>query len=148
MTKRWCSPEVAAQKPRGRAADIFSLGCVFSVMYTALLGASLTDYERDREESGEGDAFHLAIPQVKKWLDTFQEGDQGNWRWSPCGLFLNLLKEMISEDPEGRPPAGEVAERLEHGYRCDFDVWRCCSALPESYRFAEEGAMSTSFVSG
>ncbi len=38
---KYCSPEMADDKIRGDASDVFSLGCVFLEMATLLLGKTL-----------------------------------------------------------------------------------------------------------
>ncbi|KAF2654851.1 kinase-like protein [Lophiostoma macrostomum CBS 122681] len=148
LTKRWCSPEVAAQEPRGRAADVFSLGCVFATMYSVLVNAPLADFEGVREESGAGDAFHLAILQVHNWLDNLPSERTIINTWYSRRSMVELLKGMMARNPKGRPPASAVAHRLENdenafeAWRRGKDMWRCCRESPESYRVAEEDEMN------
>jgi len=158
MTKRWCSPEVAAQHPRGRAADIFSLGCVFLEMYTVLVGQRSADFEEFRAQDGNGDAFHLTLSRVRQWMQKLQnkleQGDRRNKK--PPNLFLDLVSDMIAEDPKRRPTSAEVATRLEtmtiYGLGCNYKWqdygWQCCSLCPESYRVAEEDVIYDYFSFG
>jgi serine/threonine protein kinase len=168
MTKMWCSPEVAAQKSRGRAADIFSLGCVFVEMYTVLVRKSSADFEDFRAQDGNNAAFHLTLPRVLQWMVELQnelesgfkaaaENDPRYYenRQPPSSLFLDLLRDMIAEDPERRPTSAEVITRLEsmtiYGaagftYVWEDYQWECCSAPRESYRVAEEDEIYNRFL--
>ncbi|KAG4437413.1 hypothetical protein IFR05_007095 [Cadophora sp. M221] len=52
-TPKYCAPEVWEQDVHGRAADIFSLGCVFMEMLTVLCGRDLDDFTDIRSEDSE-----------------------------------------------------------------------------------------------
>lgn len=66
-TEMYCAPEVAAEQPRGRKADVFSLGCVFLEMLTAACSISLQDFANWRGPEG-ARAYHLSPDGILRWL--------------------------------------------------------------------------------
>ncbi|KAL2355817.1 kinase-like domain-containing protein, partial [Cryomyces antarcticus] len=51
-TEMYCSPEIAAGEPRGKATDVFSLGCVFAEMLTVMEGETLDNFWSFRSDDG------------------------------------------------------------------------------------------------
>ncbi|ORY10814.1 kinase-like domain-containing protein [Clohesyomyces aquaticus] len=152
MTRKWCSPEVAAHLPRGRASDIFSLGCVFTQMCTVIVRKSLSDFDDFRAGGGIDDSFHSNLPRVREWVS-------GLWASlsdphhdlfvHPTVKFTDLLEDMIQEQPERRPTSTEVLDRMEQ-LRMVTDLnrfWRkdCCKPEREAYRVAEEDEIFHAF---
>lgn len=95
--------------PRGRAADVFSLGCVFSEMLTVMQGCTLEDYHRFRYLPNRDNpyAFRKNLPQVCKWLDQLKrpEDDVGE-------LLIEQTLKMLEEDKNDRPEANHVKRAL------------------------------------
>lgn len=69
-TPMYCAPEVAAEQPRGRKADVFSLGCVFLEMLTIVCRKSFGDFAAWRGSSG-SQAYHVNHDLVLRWLLQF-----------------------------------------------------------------------------
>jgi serine/threonine protein kinase len=80
-TQTYCAPEVYEDDAYGRAADIFSLGCVFAEMYTCLHKRSTEELAELRanvpktlssskrlENSDIDRSFHANQPRVVDWL--------------------------------------------------------------------------------
>jgi serine/threonine protein kinase len=111
FTKRYAAPEVVQQETRGLSADVFSLGCVFLEIYDTM--------NRNYPDSGCG---------AKAVLDANAQGDssyQANVdalrNYLSCTLsfgwptICTTIIEMMNVNPERRPTAEELAERLgEH----------------------------------
>jgi hypothetical protein len=115
-TPKYCAPEVWDLDVHGRAADIFSLGCVFMEMLTVLCGRDLDDFADFRSQGLEGEgAYHESIERVSEWAETlrphlmsyelynsffmtFESAD----RYLPLmdGLDATLL--MLQREPEKR----------------------------------------------
>lgn len=167
MTRKWCSPEVAADLPRGRASDIFSLGCVFIQMYTTLLRMSLSDFDDFRAQESFDDSFQSNLPRVRQWISKMRnirnsaEQEQQRQTQMPIAgsisqilpeRFLDLAQEMIDEQPERRPKSDEMLNCMEklrvetpHGH-----AWRsanptCCARGREEYQVAEEDRIFDAF---
>ncbi|KAI9808943.1 MAG: hypothetical protein M1827_007117 [Pycnora praestabilis] len=121
FTRTYCAPEVALQDTRGPKADIFSLGCVFSEMFTILANKTLDDFVKAREVDDDS-AFHSKITPVTRWLAALQPtGPLISWpKW------FSILKQMLDEDPSCRPSAS--------GLLREFTSQKsCCSGEPASY---------------
>jgi serine/threonine protein kinase len=57
--RKYCSPEVYDGEPQGRAADVFSLGCIFLEMVTVICGMHLDQFVDYRSQTADGDdSFH------------------------------------------------------------------------------------------
>ena len=82
----YASPEVLSTSRRGRASDIFSMGCVWLEMYTVLLGESIEDLEPYHVTSSESSSddlddlkptvsdgsfssFAANLPHVRTWIE-------------------------------------------------------------------------------
>jgi serine/threonine protein kinase len=97
------APEVRPENPRGRKADVFSLGCVFSEMLTVCCGRSLEEFQNFRRapENECGPlAFRANLTKVQEWLNHLKE-DKGDLSETLVWQILLMLKK----DPEARPPA-------------------------------------------
>lgn len=66
----YCAPEIAAEKSRGRPSDIFSLGCVFLEMATALMAQDpLTLKSLHNAVIANGrKAYHANLGLVQQWI--------------------------------------------------------------------------------
>jgi serine/threonine protein kinase len=105
FTKRYAAPEVVRQEHRGLSADIFSLGCVFIELYSAL------SISRERgmrlqtclTANARGDTSYQAnIDAIQAILSNWVEYD-GDY-----GRVVSLIIEMLKHNPAERP----TAERL------------------------------------
>jgi len=99
------APEVIPKQKRGRKADVFSLGCVYSEMLTVALGTSLEDYRDAREERG-SIAFRYCLPKVVKWLTSFEKKRLSD-------LLVDEILSMIAEDAERRHTSEQAVNFLK-----------------------------------
>lgn len=70
-TYKYCAPEVARWEPRGRAADIYSLGCVFFEMFTVYRGLSLVDFDKFRTKN-EDPSFQNCPEKILPWMEKLE----------------------------------------------------------------------------
>jgi serine/threonine protein kinase len=108
-TARYFAPEVARDELRGRSADIFSLGCVFSEMTAVLNGMTIDEleytilkYNSERKRL----RYHEALLPIRKW---FLKVKLSNLAGLPDG-FYDLILRMIADKPDSRPSSSEVAQ--------------------------------------
>lgn len=70
-TRVYRAPEVKPGQKRGRKADVFSLGCVYSEILTVIQGKSLEAFGVKRQESGSRE-FRESLDQVESWIADFE----------------------------------------------------------------------------
>ncbi|KAF2005055.1 kinase-like protein [Amniculicola lignicola CBS 123094] len=139
-TPKYCAPEVYNFEPRGRASDVFSLGCVFLEMlavYFDIHPQNFADFRRGDDENVESDdSFRSNLDRVSEWIRDRQSQCSFDWQ----ERTLDNVSEMIKKDPADRPTAADVegyfkSEKLSEHF---FSKW-CCGQDPEPYVAAEEG---------
>lgn len=69
-TEMYCSPEVADGKPRGRASDIFNLGCVFAEILTCIAEQTVQEFRNRRTDDGVSFHSNLSLWSngLKNWI--------------------------------------------------------------------------------
>lgn len=99
------APEVLPHTNRGREADVFALGCVYSEMFTVAREKSLEEYRTARQEAG-STAFRDCLPKVETWLRSFE----GN---KLSALLVDQILSMIDKDPDQRHTAEQAVNFLK-----------------------------------
>jgi serine/threonine protein kinase len=98
-------------KERGRSADIFSLGCVFSEMLTVRQGRTLNAYLVHRKVENHESPYRFSrnLPAVQDWLKSLPdtEGDIPQF-------LLEIILAMVLEDKDQRKDARQL-KRLFRG---------------------------------
>ncbi len=102
-TPGYIGPEVARGGPSSAAADVYSLGCL---LYEVLAGERLLE---PSEDGGWLDADPTPPPLV---LEHFG------------GVFAEVLTSCLVPDPDARPRAWEVLERLAEAFEVEADPER------------------------
>ncbi|MCJ1264295.1 hypothetical protein MMC22_004166 [Lobaria immixta] len=104
--------------PRGRTADIFSLGCVFSEMITVRQSCTLDDYQRFRYLPNRDNpyAFRGNLPQVYKWLEQLKRPNDAVGE-----LLIEQTLKMLKQDKDSRPDAKDI----KRGLRPEGDAVFC-----------------------
>lgn len=92
------APEVEPLKERGRKADVFSLGCVFSEMFTVTQEKSVDDYCNARGSP----IYKWCLPSVKTWLERFESNSKLD------DLLKDEILEMMQEKADDRPTSLEA----------------------------------------
>lgn len=99
------APEIKPNQSRGRKADVFSLGCVYSEMFSVAQERSLEDYRSARHEAG-SIAFRDCLPKVEQWMRSFESNHV-------IALLVDQILSMISKDPDDRPTAEQAMNCLK-----------------------------------
>jgi len=119
----YCSPEVADGEPRGRASDIFSLGCVFAEILTSIAGQTVQGFRNRRADDGVG--FHSNLSLVVKWIEEldFEEGPSISPTTCQSSIVCRKTTlDMINWDSNERPTAWQLLET--------FPPRPCCKQSP------------------
>ena len=104
--------------PRGRAADVFSLGCVFSEMLTVRQGRTLEEYQSRRYVANRDNAyaFRENLPRVYEWLEQLKRPDD-----SVGELLIEQTLKMLEQDKNSRLEAKDIKK----GLRLEGDAVFC-----------------------
>lgn len=120
LTRRYCAPEVPSGAARERAADIWSLGCVFLEMLMAASGQDNPDWLILRKEfSGRhGKYYWQEVSYLQETLAGFLSGA----RTPAEATKLLAVKSMLDANPDHRPTAAFIATV--------FTPASCCLSWP------------------
>jgi hypothetical protein len=146
-TPKYCAPEVYNGERHGRAADIFSLGCVFSEMITVLCRRSLDDFTVHRRDQYGKEAFHCNLPRVYDWLQLLENcrpawnfNSTIRWSWynaiheetKTAKGMVSCIIAMLSPLSTGRPYIKNILPG---------EIWiNCCPVSSNAKKFKEEVA--------
>jgi serine/threonine protein kinase len=103
-TLTYRAPETLPNRKRGRKADVFSLGCVYSEMFTITQGKSLEEYRDARQEAG-STAFRDCLPKVENWLRLFERNKLSD-------LLVDQILSMIEKNVDKRPTSEKAVNFL------------------------------------
>jgi serine/threonine protein kinase len=109
-TYKYCAPEVARLEPRGRAADIYSLGCVFLEINTVSCRLSLAALEEFRINN-EDRSYQNNPQKLQEWMLKLRQISSN----TPAGGFFNIvdiIEKMVSPVPVDRPDIGTICSSL------------------------------------
>jgi serine/threonine protein kinase len=126
LTPRYAAPEVAASEPRNSSSDIWSLGCVFLEIWTALKGAPIKELTEHWTIDGRLMPYYSGDVDTTVWMDRMYALD------APLSdnLPLEWIKPMLERDGKERFSAHLVVEKIRE-YSGDPSVQylyigRCC----------------------
>ena len=110
------------KKYRGRPADVFALGCVFSEMLTVRQHRSLEEYREARHvpDIDNGFAFKMNLPKAIEWLKNLDGVDKHH---AVRHLILKQTLGMLAQDPQDRPEAREI----KRSFRAEEEALFCAS---------------------
>ncbi|KAK4900495.1 hypothetical protein LTR27_002211 [Elasticomyces elasticus] len=113
MSRYW-APEQHWDELSGREADVFSLGCIFSEMLMVRQGKTLNDYHQGQKTDDiwreDTKVFRANLPMIEAWLEGLPEV---NAEGSSQSLLLDVVLNMLTEDPSKRCEAGVVRKKLQ-----------------------------------
>lgn len=108
MGRTWvyAAPEVARGGPKNQSADLWSLGCVFLEMCTALKGLSVEQMREYFNDRTENTSFHDNIDNIAGWMQRLRGA-------APRGddVVLDWVADMLQADPDSRLTPFEVFSR-------------------------------------
>jgi serine/threonine protein kinase len=110
-------------EPDRKAADIYSLACIFLDILSFLLKRKPNEFCKHRSTklknaSGKGshvdNSFHNNTPKVHTWMEILESDlpstqDQALFALPP---LFRLISEMLNPDPHRRPTAADVQDRV------------------------------------
>jgi serine/threonine protein kinase len=105
-TPKYFAPEVAVYAPCGRAADIFSMGCIFLEIITLCIGYSLEETMQLRSKNDK--SFHANLEDIVMW---FRRGRIAS-RTCADEHLMGLIRSMMEKGPDDRPTADKVEEEI------------------------------------
>ncbi|MCJ1444689.1 MAG: hypothetical protein MMC23_005191 [Stictis urceolatum] len=133
FTRQYAAPEFA-QGYRGKASDVWSLGCVFLELLTVLSGQSITalyTYSLPDGHRKADLAYYKNQQALEKWLDKLDgQFFMGDMQAMPTRKldFIHVVflacKDMTRYSPKTRPTARQLAYRLP--------INACCSTAGSS----------------
>jgi len=103
-TPKYFAPEVAAFKRNGRSADIFSLGCIFLEILTAVKYGTPGSIRMSRPAMD--GSFQSNLNRRQQWLQMLNAGSPSHKH------LLCEIENMLHIDPRKRPTAFELKSRL------------------------------------
>jgi len=109
-TYMYCAPEVARYDLRGRAADIYSLGCVFLEINTVHRRLSLGAFENFRTR--DSDRSYQNNPQkIQEWMSKLRQIRIDN---VDSGVFdiVDIIERMVSHIAKDRPTIRDICSSL------------------------------------
>lgn len=122
-TRKYSAPEVELWEPRGRAADVFSLGCVLMEIWSVLNG------DKDENRSfGSLSPFSENIIVITDWMEDKQRSysNEGDLLW------LSICRDMLQRDPKKRPKMKTIIQSITpsttgngEAIQCEFFCSNC-----------------------
>lgn len=110
-TIRYSAPEVLDSKPRNRASDIFSLGCVLIEMVSGLYGHRLSIAKEHWKRTSNGQSSFARNPEAtSSWLALLSDHPISG-RLKP---IVDFLPTLLATDRLDRPSAQAVVDRLRN----------------------------------
>ncbi|KAG8530685.1 uncharacterized protein KY384_004040 [Bacidia gigantensis] len=118
FTELYAAPEVR-QGERGRASDIFSLGCVFLEVATVLIQRSLGEL-RDLQHT-----YINRSTQSLHWATAWVSHLRRSVSLSPASdkikLILDVCDSMMHSRPSERPSASDIVTQITEEPCCKYD---------------------------
>jgi hypothetical protein len=141
-TPKYCAPEVWERGMYGRAADIFSLGCVFTEMLTTLAGLDLDKFADFRSQSGKGEgAFRESLNEVTLWMRRVEvtlDRDYSYERQQFGSWGLQSSVDSVLDMPEEQPEHRILFPRFPSPFRSNLGDRKCSSCTGTREAFREE----------
>jgi serine/threonine protein kinase len=114
-TPKYAAPEVASDDRHGRAADIFSMGCVLAEMTTVFNGFALLefeDYRRGAVVISTNDSYGLSSEPYNQTIDRSQQ-----WvaRLQSMAIDTEMIISMLDKLPSRRPKLCNVSGDIDIG---------------------------------
>ncbi|EON64804.1 NEK protein kinase [Coniosporium apollinis CBS 100218] len=107
---RYCSPELAAYRPRNTASDIWSLGCVFLEMWTVIRERTVTELTAHLESTGSrSNLYYSNIEGINSWCSL--NATRLNTR--AVDAPLAWIENILVEAPDRRWTASLLLDQIQ-----------------------------------
>ncbi len=148
-TPRYCSPEVDDGFRRDEASDVWSMGCVFYEIISALRGSSIAELKTFFKKTGSRRLNFKDNPDaISSWL--LAEVDPPAALGQMATTAMSLVSIMLSFAPEERPSSSSLVQSFGNDYVPSAFYNRCCqqqllaaasnSLRPRSHDFLKPAA--------
>jgi hypothetical protein len=124
-TRIYCAPEVIEQGRRNRAADVFSLSCVFADMAVWATGheglgiRKWHDYRETEFKNMPTNAYHASLSKVEQWFRTCADENTRT-------LYNDVLSRMLCTNPGERLNCIQISQAFtEIAQQQDWEVNTC-----------------------
>jgi serine/threonine protein kinase len=118
ITRMYSAPEVLEEEPRGRPADIYSLGCVFAEMAAVANSRLIEEFHEYRSEADPYDSERVTL------LYSVTSHKLGRWFTELGDTWTSsLLDDMLRSDPKARPAAKDLLLTIA----MHFGISKCCT---------------------
>ena len=140
-TQKYCSPEVANYEGRNASADVWSLGCVFLEIQSALQGKDSDWIKSYYEAHGNGSTrYHSNTDGTLDLLRELRSTTEDGMHARP----LTWIEHMLTVNRRARPTAAETMNRITSadspvGFLYSCDQCSYPSSEPESVEYTEDG---------
>ena len=111
-TMRYRAPETSANGGGGRKADVFSLGCVYSEMFTVVCRKPLEELGNRSKAEHKTDFFRESLPTVKDWLIELKDKSASDMN---IKKLWKVIRCMIQEELGMRHTAQEALDLMKKG---------------------------------
>jgi len=122
ITPMYCAPETISEGLQDCKADIFSLGCVFTEMYSQYFGQSPQDLESYTVDF-DNKPYHLRVRETQRYLEDIEDSNS-NVLTPDLALLFTTIRQMLEIEPTERPGAKSLQSSFPVDSRC------CCSHAP------------------
>jgi serine/threonine protein kinase len=107
-TYSYFAPEVAANRPRGCGADVFSLGCVLLEICSVLFGLA----PEDQHSFPSMKPYYENLAEVQAWIEKKKSPENSPLR----AFWLQACQVMVAQAASDRPRMSNVLLRLREEY--------------------------------
>ncbi|KAI9806739.1 MAG: hypothetical protein M1825_006196 [Sarcosagium campestre] len=108
-TKVYFAPEVADKRPRNTSSDIWSLGCVFLEMMTALKGKTVQTLRKLFDNRGRSGCYWQNQGLTTQWIYALENEEP-----IASNEPLKWIRAMLQNDPKSRPKARDLVREIVH----------------------------------
>jgi serine/threonine protein kinase len=133
-TYTYWAPEVAANRPRGCGADVFSLGCVLLEIWSVLFGLA----PEDQHSFTSLKPYYRSLAEVQAWIEERKSSENSPLR----AFWLQACQLMVAQAPSKRPRMSNVLLRLREEHERQpsvFSTMSCGECLKKRIVQSTEG---------
>jgi serine/threonine protein kinase len=143
LSPEFSAPETIRSGHKDSSGDVWSFGCVLTLVATHSAGRNLDDFDRFRLSGGSNKSFHSSLKRTLEWLALLEISEQlFQTPEFDRRTLIRMIHQMISEEPRTRPRAQEVWNSLPKDQNCQ------CNSQSSQSASGTPAGMSNAVVSG